>query len=86
MARLSSALTRLSRVALQEKKRVGVLGASGAVGSRFCYMLNEHPWFELVALGGGPDEVGSVYGAVVKIGRVDTDEYLIQVLSGDVLL
>lgn len=41
--------------------RVGVLGASGAVGSRFLSMLDKHPWFDVVALGGGPNEVGHLY-------------------------
>jgi len=43
-----SGLLRLSRAAFQQKYKVGVLGASGAVGSRFCHMLQGHPWFDLV--------------------------------------
>ncbi|MEZ4731132.1 MAG: hypothetical protein R3E79_28765 [Caldilineaceae bacterium] len=33
-----------------EKIKVGVLGATGAVGQRFVQMLQGHPWFELTAL------------------------------------
>lgn len=50
---------RASVVRFADKKyRVGVLGASGAVGSRFLNMLDKHPWFDVVAMGGGPGEVG----------------------------
>jgi aspartate-semialdehyde dehydrogenase len=43
---------------------VGVLGASGAVGSRFLSLLQGHPWFDVVALGGGPNEVGQPYKTI----------------------
>ncbi|MCB0098804.1 MAG: hypothetical protein KDE46_23880, partial [Caldilineaceae bacterium] len=33
-----------------EKVKVGVLGATGAVGQRFVQLLQGHPWFELTAL------------------------------------
>jgi aspartate-semialdehyde dehydrogenase len=32
---------------VSEKLRVGVLGATGAVGQRFVELLADHPWFEL---------------------------------------
>ena len=35
---------------MQNKIKVGVLGATGAVGQRFVQMLQGHPWFELTAL------------------------------------
>ncbi|CAD7960273.1 unnamed protein product [Amoebophrya sp. A120] len=41
--------------------KVGILGASGAVGTRFVSMLEHHPWFDIIALGGGPNEVGHLY-------------------------
>jgi aspartate-semialdehyde dehydrogenase len=34
----------------QQKIKVGVLGATGAVGQRFIQLLQGHPWFELTAL------------------------------------
>ena len=33
-----------------ERLRVGVLGATGAVGQRLVQMLEDHPWFSLTAL------------------------------------
>ena len=33
-----------------DKIKVGVLGATGAVGQRFVQMLQNHPWFEITAL------------------------------------
>jgi hypothetical protein len=36
---------------LRRKFRVGVLGATGAVGQRFIDLLRDHPWFEVTALG-----------------------------------
>jgi len=33
-----------------EKIRVGVLGATGAVGQRFVQLLVGHPWFEITVL------------------------------------
>ena len=83
-------LLRTAAARLQAKKRVGVLGASGAVGSRFCHMLNDHPWFELVALGGGPDEVGRSYGEVaytnysfLDINGVPANLANVKIISGD---
>lgn len=54
-------MMRNSAVRLTQRYKVGVLGASGAVGSRFLSLLQDHPWFDVVALGGGPNEVGHVY-------------------------
>jgi aspartate-semialdehyde dehydrogenase len=34
-----------------ERIKVGVLGASGAVGQRIVSLLIDHPWFEIGALG-----------------------------------
>lgn len=41
---------------------VAVLGATGSVGQRFVQLLDEHPWFQVVALTGSPRRVGQVYG------------------------
>jgi aspartate-semialdehyde dehydrogenase len=32
------------------KLKVGILGATGAVGQRFVQLLADHPWFEIAAL------------------------------------
>lgn len=47
-----------------EKERipVAVLGATGAVGQRFVQLLDQHLWFEVVALTGSDRAVGRLYG------------------------
>ncbi len=34
---------------MEKKLRVGILGATGMVGQRFISLLENHPWFEVVA-------------------------------------
>ncbi|MDD1664000.1 MAG: aspartate-semialdehyde dehydrogenase [Methanomicrobiales archaeon] len=46
--------------------KVGVLGATGAVGQRFVQLLCEHPWFDLVALTASERSAGKKYGDVVN--------------------
>jgi len=46
--------------------RVGVLGATGAVGQRFVQLLAQHPWFELAALTASERSAGKRYGEVVN--------------------
>ncbi|KAA0164716.1 hypothetical protein FNF27_03221 [Cafeteria roenbergensis] len=45
--------------------RVGVLGATGAVGQRFIHHLEGHPWFDVVALGASRRSSGKAYGNAV---------------------
>ena len=45
----------------QPKIRVGVLGATGAVGQRFVQMLEGHPWFALRVLCASPRNTGKRY-------------------------
>ncbi|MCZ7551641.1 MAG: aspartate-semialdehyde dehydrogenase [Anaerolineae bacterium UTCFX2] len=40
---------------------VAVLGATGAVGQRFVSLLDNHPWFQVVALTGSDRAVGQKY-------------------------
>jgi len=47
---------------MQDKLRVGVLGATGAVGQRFVEALADHPWFELTALAASDASAGRRYG------------------------
>ncbi len=47
---------------MRKKIRVGVLGATGAVGQRFVQMLADHPWFELAALAASDASAGRKYG------------------------
>ncbi|MDI9633055.1 MAG: aspartate-semialdehyde dehydrogenase [Methanolinea sp.] len=46
--------------------RVGVLGATGAVGQRFVQLLARHPWFEIAALTASERSAGKRYGDVVN--------------------
>ena len=46
---------------IQPKIRVGVLGATGAVGQRFVQMLQGHPWFELSVLCASQRNAGRRY-------------------------
>jgi aspartate-semialdehyde dehydrogenase len=43
------------------KIKVGVLGATGAVGQRFVQMLEGHPWFEITALCASERSAGKRY-------------------------
>ena len=51
--------------------RVGILGATGAVGQRFVQLLDGHPEFELAAVTASEDSVGEDYRTAAK-WRVDT--------------
>lgn len=42
-------------------KKAGVLGATGSVGQRFILLLNDHPEFELYALGASSRSAGKAY-------------------------
>ncbi|HEX8230918.1 MAG TPA: aspartate-semialdehyde dehydrogenase [Chloroflexia bacterium] len=48
------------------RTKVGVLGATGAVGQRLVRLLNGHPWFEIVALAGSERTSGKRYGDVMR--------------------
>ncbi|MDR9387431.1 MAG: aspartate-semialdehyde dehydrogenase [Balneolaceae bacterium] len=41
--------------------KVGVLGATGAVGQMFCRMLEHHPWFEVAVVGASENSSGKPY-------------------------
>ncbi len=41
--------------------RVGVLGATGAVGQKFIHLLRNHPWFKVTALGASERSAGKTY-------------------------
>ena len=51
--------------------RVGILGATGAVGQRFVQLLEDHPTFEIGALTASDDSAGDSYREAAK-WRVDT--------------
>lgn len=41
--------------------KVGILGATGAVGQKFIRLLQNHPWFEIAALGASARSAGKKY-------------------------
>ncbi|MFB6124042.1 MAG: aspartate-semialdehyde dehydrogenase [Haloferacaceae archaeon] len=51
--------------------RVGILGATGAVGQRFIQLLDDHPTFELATLTASDESAGKSYREAAK-WRVDT--------------
>ncbi len=48
-----------------EKLRVGILGGTGMVGQRFISLLEDHPWFEVVAVAASPRSAGKTYEVAV---------------------
>ena len=43
------------------KLKVGILGGTGMVGQRFISLLENHPWFEVVAIAASPRSAGKTY-------------------------
>ncbi len=50
---------------MDKKLRVGVLGATGMVGQRFVSLLENHPWFEVVAVAASARSAGQTYEEAV---------------------
>ncbi len=60
-----------------DKIKVGILGATGAVGQRFVQLLAGHPWFEVSALTGSDRTVGGTYGEGCRwVLPVEMPEYV----------
>ena len=49
-----------------QKLRVGILGATGAVGQQFVRLLDGHPWFEVTALAASERSAGKPYREAAK--------------------
>jgi aspartate-semialdehyde dehydrogenase len=45
-----------------ERRKVGILGATGMVGQRFIQLLSNHPWFEIAWLAASDRSAGKKYG------------------------
>ncbi|MDO9549125.1 MAG: aspartate-semialdehyde dehydrogenase, partial [Candidatus Marinimicrobia bacterium] len=45
---------------------VGILGATGSVGQKFIQLLENHPWFEITALGASERSTGKKYSEAVN--------------------
>ena len=50
---------------MEQKLRVGILGATGMVGQRFLSLLEDHPWFEVVTVAASPRSAGKTYEEAV---------------------
>src|SRR5699024_2012789 len=49
------------RKKMDQKLKVGILGATGMVGQRFISLLENHPWFEVVTVAASPRSAGKTY-------------------------
>src|ERR1700753_160172 len=49
-----------------ERRKVGILGATGTVGQRFIQLLDEHPWFEITWLAASDRSAGKFYSDAAK--------------------
>ncbi len=45
-----------------ERRKVGILGATGMVGQRFIQLISNHPWFEISWLAASDRSAGKTYG------------------------
>ena len=46
---------------MNEKLKVGIIGAPGMVGQRFLALLEDHPYFEVVLLAASARSAGKTY-------------------------
>jgi aspartate-semialdehyde dehydrogenase len=51
---------------MKEKIKVGVLGATGAVGQKFVQLLENHPWFELTEVAASERSIGKPYNEAAR--------------------
>jgi aspartate-semialdehyde dehydrogenase len=54
-----------------ERRKVGILGATGMVGQRFIQLISQHPWFEITWLAASDRSAGKTYGEACK-WKLDT--------------
>ncbi len=54
-----------------ERRRVGILGATGMVGQRFIQLLHNHPWFEIAWLAASDRSAGKTYADACR-WKLDT--------------
>ncbi len=50
---------------MEQKLKVGILGATGMVGQRFIALLENHPWFEVVTVAASPRSARKTYEEAV---------------------
>jgi aspartate-semialdehyde dehydrogenase len=49
-----------------KRLKVGILGATGAVGQRMVQLLDGHPWFETVTVAASDNSAGKAYGQAAR--------------------
>lgn len=54
-----------------ERRRVGILGATGMVGQRFIQLLSQHPWFEITWIAASDRSAGKRYDEACR-WKLDT--------------
>jgi aspartate-semialdehyde dehydrogenase len=54
-----------------ERRKVGILGATGMVGQRFIQLLHQHPWFEIAWLAASDRSAGKRYDEACR-WKLDT--------------
>ncbi len=58
---------------MEKKLKVGILGGTGMVGQRFIALLENHPWYDVVAIAASPRSAGMTYEeAVGNRWKMDT--------------
>jgi aspartate-semialdehyde dehydrogenase len=66
---------------MEQKMKVGVLGATGMVGQNYVRLLARHPWFEVTYLGASPNSAGKTYADAVA-GRWHMSEPIPENVAG----
>ena len=66
---------------MEKKLKVGVIGGTGYVGQRFLTLLDQHPWFETVAIAASPRSAGKTYAEAVD-GRWKIERDLPAAMAG----
>lgn len=51
---------------MAKEYKVGILGATGAVGQNYALLLENHPWFKVTYLAASPKSAGKPYAEAVK--------------------
>ena len=50
---------------MDQKLKVGILGATGMVGQRFIALLENHPWYQVITVAASPRSAGKTYEEAV---------------------
>ncbi|HJB06529.1 MAG TPA: aspartate-semialdehyde dehydrogenase [Candidatus Enterocloster faecavium] len=50
---------------MEQKLKVGILGATGMVGQRFIALLENHPWYQVTTVAASPRSAGKTYEEAV---------------------